>query len=140
MTARTTTCHDLVKNEAHLKKIGGLFRALQTSATPVSLLLPWFPGPARMTGIRAGIELYTLLYSYIETRRRAEPTNDAIDILIADGETTQNMVGVSPGLEVHVRDLVKSDSTLKFIMSATFAGVVNTSIVCMSQRLVVDDA
>ncbi|KAF9644109.1 hypothetical protein BDM02DRAFT_3190905, partial [Thelephora ganbajun] len=40
MTARLTTCHDLTKNEADLKKIGDLYLTLQTSATPTSLLLP----------------------------------------------------------------------------------------------------
>ena len=100
MTARMTTCHDLVKNEADLKRIGEVFMTLQTIATPVSLLLPWFPSPARKTGKQAATELYTLLHTYVETRRHAMPTSDAIDILIVDGETTQNIVGVSPGLEV----------------------------------------
>jgi len=94
------TCHDLATNDADLKKIGKLFMTLQTSATPTSLLLPWFPSPARKTGKEATTELYTMLYTYVETRRDAEPTSDAIDILIADGETTQNIVGVSPAPKV----------------------------------------
>ena len=100
MTARMTTCHDLVKNEADLKRIGEVFMTLQTIATPVSLLLPWFPSPARKMGKQAATELYTLLHTYVETRRHAVPTSDAIDILIADGETTQNIVEVSPALGV----------------------------------------
>ena len=96
MIARMTTCRDLTNNEADLKKIGELFMTLQTSTTPVSLLLPWFPSPARKTGKQATLEMYTTLYSYVEARRDAEPTSDAIDVLIADGETTQNIVGVSP--------------------------------------------
>jgi len=95
MTARMATCHDLTKNEADLKKINELFMTLQTSATPTSLLLPWFPSPARKIGKDATTELFTMLYTYVETRRHAEPTSDAIDVLIADGETTQNIVGVS---------------------------------------------
>ena len=90
------TCHDLTENEDDLRKIKALFLALQTSATPTSLLLPWFPSPARKTGKEATKELFTVLYTYVEARRHAEPTNDAIDILIAGGETTQNIVGVSP--------------------------------------------
>ena len=95
MAARMTTCHDLVENEADLKRMGEVFMTLQTAATPISLLLPWFPSAARKTVKQASTELYTLLHAYVETRRHAEPTNDAIDILIADGETTQNIVGVS---------------------------------------------
>lgn len=94
------TCHDLVKNEADLKKISELFLTFQTSSTPTSLLLPWFPSPARKAGKEATTELFTMLYTYVETRRDAELTSDAIDVLIAEGETTQNIVGVSPTVEV----------------------------------------
>ena len=100
MTARMATCHDLTKNEADLKKINELFMTLQTNATPTSLLLPWFPSPARKTGKEATTELFTMLYTYVENRRNAEPTSDAIDVLIADGETTQNIVGVCPASKV----------------------------------------
>ena len=94
------TCHDLVKNEADLKKISELFLTFQTSSTPISLLLPWFPSPARKAGKEATTELFTMLYTYVETRRDAELTSDAIDVLIAEGETTQNIVGVSAAVEV----------------------------------------
>ena len=99
MTARMTTCHELTKNEADLKKIGELFMTLQTSATPTSLLLPWFPSSARKAGKWATTDMYTIICTYIETRRDAEPTNDAIDLLIADGETNESIVEVSPGPE-----------------------------------------
>jgi len=95
-----TTCRDLTKNEADLKKIVELFSALQANATPTSLLLPWFPSPARRARKGATTELFTLLRTYVETRRRAELTSDAIDVLIADGETTQNIVGVGPATKV----------------------------------------
>lgn len=100
MIARLTTCHDLTKNEADLKRIGELFMTHQTSFTPISLLLPWFPSPARKAGKEATTELFTMLYAYVERRRRAEPTNDAIDIMIADGEATQKIVGVCFAIRV----------------------------------------
>jgi len=100
MTARMTTCRDLTENEADLKRIGKLFMTIQTSATAVSLLLPWFPSPARKAGKEASVEMYTTLYTYVETRRHADPTSDAIDILIADGKTTQGIVQVSSAPEV----------------------------------------
>jgi len=103
MTARMITCHDLTKNESDLKKIGELFMTLQTSATLISLLLPWFPSPARKTVKETTTELFTMLRTYVETRRDAEPTSDAIDVLIADGETTQNIVGVGPPSKGRVR-------------------------------------
>lgn len=100
MAARMISCRDLATNRAHLKRMGELFMTLQTSATPTSVFLPWYPSPTRKAGKQATTELYTMIYTHVETRRRAEPTTDAIDILIADGETTQKIVEVSPALKV----------------------------------------
>lgn len=94
MTARLTTCNDLAKNEGDLKMIGELFLALQTSATPLSLLISWFPSLARKLGKVATTELFTVLHAYVEARRRGEPTDDPIDFLIAEGEATQAIVEV----------------------------------------------
>ena len=112
MTVRIASCDDLAKNEVDLKKIGELFMTLQKSTTPVSLVLPWLPSPAKKSGKQATTEIYTMLHTYVEARRHVEPTNDAIDVLVADGETTQNIVGVSPGSEV-ARVFAKSDPTFE---------------------------
>ena len=95
MTARLIACRDLAKNEADLKRMRELITTFQTSATPASLLLPWFPSPAGKAKKEAATELFNTLYAYVETRRRAELTSDAIDVMIADGETTQKIVRVS---------------------------------------------
>ena len=95
MTARLAVCDSLTKNEDDLHRIKELFHTIHTGATPASLLLPWFPSPARKSVKRATTEMYTLLQTYVEARRHADPTNDAVDVLIADGVTTQNIIGVS---------------------------------------------
>ena len=95
LTFRMATCRDLAENEADLEKISELFMTLQTSVTPTSLMLPWFPGPARRAAKQANIEMYTVLSGYIEARRRAKSADDAIDLLIADGVANENIVWVS---------------------------------------------
>lgn len=95
MTARMATCHDLTSNEKDMKRIEKLFMDLQNSATPISLVLTWFISPAKMNGMMATTELFTMLRTYVDNRRTATPSSDAIDILIADGETTQTIVEVS---------------------------------------------
>lgn len=95
MTARMITCNDLTTNEADLKKIGDLLTTLTTSVTPTAFILPWFPSPARVKITMSNIKMFMALREYVEARRRAEPTSDAIDVLIADGETTQDIVQVS---------------------------------------------
>jgi hypothetical protein len=105
-----SACRDLAKNGADLEKIKKLFLTLQTSATPASLLLPWFPSPARKRVKQATTEFFTMLCGYVEARRHAEPTSDAIDVLIADGETTHNIVKVSSAPKV-VWGFVRFDPT-----------------------------
>jgi hypothetical protein len=100
MTVRMASCRDLAKNGADLKKIQHFFLTLQTSATPASLLLPWFPSPARKRVKEATTDLFTMLCTYIESRRHAKLTSDAIDVLVADGETTQTITAVSPAPNV----------------------------------------
>ena len=95
MTARMASCKDLTNNKADLKKIEGLFMDLQKSATPISLVISWFLSPAKMNGMLATTELFTMLRTYVDNRRTAEPSNDAIDVLISDGETTQVIVEVN---------------------------------------------
>jgi hypothetical protein len=95
MTARIATCRDLTKNRADLKRLQELFVALQTTSTPASLLLPWLPSSTKKANKEATTDLFTMLYRYIEVRRRAEPTDDAIDILIANGETNQRISEVN---------------------------------------------
>ena len=96
MTARVATCQDLANNDADLKKIGDSVWTLLTGASPTSLILPWFPCPAKLKMVMAGLKLVLILRKYVEARRHAEPTNDAIDVLIAEGETTQDIIKVGP--------------------------------------------
>ena len=109
MTARMATCHDLAENEADLEKVTELFMTLQTNVTPTSLMFPWFPSPARRAVKQANTEMYTLLSGYIENRRRAKPTGDAIDVLIADGVANENIVWVSPPGQKVLWGFVKFD-------------------------------
>lgn len=95
MTARMTTCHDLTKNEADLERIGESFMTLATSPTPTAFILPWFPSPARVKMKMSNIQMFLTLHDYVEARRHAEPTSDAIDVLIAEGESTSDIVQVS---------------------------------------------
>lgn len=69
---------------------------LERSATPVALLLPWFPSQARKDKKNATQELYDLIMHYIKLRRNAEvPSSDAFDLLIAGGESDNDIVAVS---------------------------------------------
>ena len=67
---------------------------LQTNTTPTSLLFPWFPSSARKTTKQATADLFIMLAGYVEARRAATQTTDAIDVMIAEGFDTTVIVGV----------------------------------------------
>jgi len=95
MTVRMATCEELATDVEKVQKMSGLYWTLEKSATPVSLLLPWFPGTARKNKEEATRNLYNMLCHYVDLRRKAEvPNSDAIDILIADGEDNTTIISV----------------------------------------------
>ena len=74
MTSRMITRYDLVRNEADLKKTRELYPTLKNSDALVSLLVPWLPSPAKKVGNKATTDLHIPFSTYVERRRREEPT------------------------------------------------------------------
>ncbi|KZP14162.1 cytochrome P450 [Athelia psychrophila] len=110
MTVRMASCAELAANYDDLDRMSKLYWKLEESATPVRLLLPWFPGKARQDKKEATLGLYNLIMDYITLRRNAEvPSLDAIDLLIAGGEQDKDIVA--------------------FVLSVIFAGVINTGMI-----------
>ncbi|KAF8878712.1 cytochrome P450, partial [Infundibulicybe gibba] len=112
MTIRLATCRELSEDTDAITRLAQHYWDIEKSATPVALLLPWFPGPAKRSNKRATQELYTLISNFVDMRRKSpEPTMDAFDLLISEGESNEVIVG--------------------FVMGVIFAGVINTGmIVC----------
>ncbi|KAG6909648.1 hypothetical protein DXG01_016228 [Tephrocybe rancida] len=109
MTARLASCRELTEDKEALSQLAQNYWDLETSATPFALLFPWFPGPAKRAKQRATQNLYDLLSGFVELRRKATvPSSDAIDMLIAEGETGDAIVG--------------------FVLDVIFAGVINTGM------------
>jgi sterol 14-demethylase len=95
MTVRMATCKELASDPRMIQKMNDLYWKLEKSATPVGLLLPWFPGTAKKNKEQATRGLYDMLSHYVDIRRKAEvPNSDAIDLLIADGLDDPSIIGV----------------------------------------------
>jgi sterol 14-demethylase len=134
MTVRMASCEELAADAKSVQHMSDLYWKLEKSATPVGLLLPWFPGTAKKNKKQASQGLYDMLSHYVDVRRRAESSNsDAIDVLIADGADNTIIVEVcvtkaSPKFHTHV-------PPLKFVIAVIFAGVVNTGMICALLQL-----
>ncbi|KAJ7461023.1 cytochrome P450 [Mycena galericulata] len=112
MTVRMGTCRELADNQQATNRLSELFLLHEQAASPVSLLLPWLPGPARNTKEKATRAMYDMLTHYVDLRRNSDTQSaDAIDLLIAEG--------------------YDDATTVAYTLGIIFAGVINTGmIVC----------
>lgn len=96
MTVRLATCRELAEDKEAISQLAHSYWELEKSATPFALLFPWFPCPAKRAKKEATQKLYDLLLKYVDLRRNAtERTTDAIDVLIAGGDSNDAIIGVS---------------------------------------------
>jgi hypothetical protein len=96
MTVRMATCRELADDRQAVEKLAQLYWNIEKSATPFASLLPWFPGSAKRTKEKATMGLYHLIGSYVKLHRDAPtPSTDPIDVLMAEGISDDNILGVS---------------------------------------------
>jgi hypothetical protein len=96
MTVRMATCRELAEDKQAIEDVRRHYFDMERSSTPVSILLPWFPGPARKVKKKATLELYFLIKKYVTMRRETQiPSSDPIDLLIANGDSDEVIVSVS---------------------------------------------
>ena len=96
MTVRMATCRELADDKEAIQNVRKQYFDMQQSSTPVSILLPWFPGPAKKLKKKATRELYFLIKKYVTMRRDTKISSlDPIDLLIANGDSAEVIVSVS---------------------------------------------
>ena len=90
------TCRELAEDKQAIQDIRRHYFDMEQSTTPVSVLLPWFPGPAKKTKLKATGELYLLIRKYVTMRGETKtPSSDSIDLLIANGDSDEVIISVS---------------------------------------------
>ena len=96
MTVRMATCPELAEDKQAIENVRRHYFAMEQNSTPVSLLLPWFPGPAKVLRTKATLQLYFLIKKYVTMRRETKvPSSDPINLLIANGDSDSVITSVS---------------------------------------------
>ena len=89
------SCDELATDLKAIEEIQRLYWRLEKSTTPTTLLLPWFPGPAKKRKEQVTKDLYIKLHDYVELRKKAAvPSSDAIDVLLGQGVPNSEIVEV----------------------------------------------
>lgn len=101
ITVRMATCDEIASDLTVMKRAHALYWTLEKTATPVALLLPWFPGNAKRASAKATMELFLLLNTYVQIRRDAKvPSLDAFDMLLSAGYSNQDVIRVRNSAEL----------------------------------------
>jgi hypothetical protein len=80
------SCKELSEDREAVSRLAKHFWDIEKSATPVSILLPWFPSSAKKVKQKATVALYGMLLSYVHLRRKCStPSVDPIDFFISQG-------------------------------------------------------
>ncbi|KAJ6503905.1 cytochrome P450 [Mycena sanguinolenta] len=110
MTIRMATCRELADNPGVIARLSKCFLLHEQALSPISFLLPWFPGRDRKIKEGATKGLFQLLYHFVDTRRKSTVKSaDAFDVLIAEGYDNMEII--------------------KHTLGVIFAGVLNTGAV-----------
>ena len=96
LTIRLAACNEIANNEALLDKTLKLFETIGDTATPLSIMYNWMPVPSKFRRLSASIQLYTVIKSIVDARRKEERTeDDAQQSLIDHGDDIFKITTVS---------------------------------------------
>jgi hypothetical protein len=97
MTVRLASCRELSEDKEAIAQLAKSYFEIEETATPVTILFPWFPGSAKRAKKKATKVLYDTFLSFIELRRNSSvPSNDPIDLFISQGLSNDDIIGVRP--------------------------------------------
>lgn len=121
----TVGTKDIADDPALLKKVLGLYEAVEASSTPMTILFPWIPGPsstlpyyfadrlvlgpAKFRRVVAATRLYFILQGIVSKREKTGiKESDPLQHLIDSGDSMRQII--------------------EFIIGALFAGLLNSGI------------
>ncbi|TDL20336.1 cytochrome P450 [Rickenella mellea] len=109
LTIRAMSCHEVADDIDVVSKVTQLYWNIEEGSTASSVLLPWLPSKARTLKKESTKELYLLFKAVCEDRYNSDEVHsDALQVLIDEGDSVNDAI--------------------QFMMSALFAGIVNTGI------------
>ena len=105
MVCRTVGCNELANDAALRLKYTNLFKDLENSFSPMSILYSWLPVPGKIKRYYAGLKMYLILRKIVDNRQaKGIIENDALQYRIDQGASIQKIINVS----LHHPHLIKT--------------------------------
>lgn len=109
LTMRTVACHEIADDPQVLAACLRHFETIESTATPLTIMYPWMPLPAKFRRLKSGAQLYMIFKKVIDARRReARAEKDALQFLLDQGDDVRSII--------------------TFVLGALFAGQLNSGI------------
>lgn len=120
MICRTVGCNELANNTALRLKYINLFKDLENSVSPMSVMYSWLPVPGKIKRYYAGFRMY-LLFKKIVDNRKAEgiTEDDALQYLIDQGASMEQVIHVG---SIFSSITFPTLTSSQFEINALFAG------------------
>ncbi|KAK5120820.1 hypothetical protein LTR85_005887 [Meristemomyces frigidus] len=108
-TMRTVACKEIADDPALLAKTLKMYEDVEGTGTPLSIMYPWLPTPAKAKRTYAGAQLYVIFKRVVDARNNEDRREeDALQYLMDQGD--------------NIRDIIT------FVLGALFAGQLNSGI------------
>ncbi|KAM3418058.1 hypothetical protein BST61_g6264 [Cercospora zeina] len=109
-TMRTVACNEIANDPAKLEQTLNLFETVDAANTPVQVMYPWIPTPAKFKRLLAGTRLYMMFQKIIDARKATgEKNRDALQFCLDQGDNTTDII--------------------TFVIGSLFAGQVNSGVI-----------
>ena len=96
LTMRTVACVEIADDGGLLARTHALFECLDKTATPLSIMYPWMPTPAKLRRYYYGAQLYVILKNIVDDRKRFNRMeDDALQFLLNQGDSLTMIITVS---------------------------------------------
>ncbi|KAJ3540854.1 hypothetical protein NM688_g6168 [Phlebia brevispora] len=100
-TVRSLSCHEIADDAALVARLRKLYDRLDSSTTPASVLLPWFPSPSMLSKLYASKQVYDIVNGAINARVQSGVSrDDTLQMLVDHGDDKLVIVGFIMGLLV----------------------------------------
>jgi hypothetical protein len=95
LTMRIVGCEDIANDPELLEKTLHLYVTIEKSATPTTIMFPWFPSPAIIKRTIAGGRLYMIFKKIVEERKQTgKRGDDPLQYLIDQGDSVKRIIEV----------------------------------------------
>ncbi|KAG2074823.1 cytochrome P450 [Suillus decipiens] len=111
LAARFTVCREFSEDPKKIQALISIFKRLEAGSSHTSALFPWFPTPARLKKLVAGVQLYRMISAAVLSRkengyREDDPLQAMIDKGLSLTETTALLAMLLVGATTNTGNVV----------------------------------